>query len=175
MTDQVLEDNHFIFRGHSASIDCVSMLNDEQFVSGGQDGKICLWQLTRKKRVCEHIDAHETNAGIPRWISSVCAAKMTDLCVTGSSDGFVRLWECNVEEKRLRQVGALPVVRMHTALSRRSPRVDATFTSAGVREWPGSVLGRRLRVRRSGPGAQARALVARAGGAQPALCSSLAP
>jgi ribosomal RNA-processing protein 9 len=35
---KVLEESQLLFKNHSASVDCVSMINEEHFVSGSEDG-----------------------------------------------------------------------------------------------------------------------------------------
>ena len=35
---KVLEESQLLFKTHTASVDCVSMFNEEHFVSGSEDG-----------------------------------------------------------------------------------------------------------------------------------------
>lgn len=46
------------FRGHHGSIDCIALLNDVYFVSGGDDGAINFWSTKRKKPICVMRNAH---------------------------------------------------------------------------------------------------------------------
>ena len=51
-------------RGHHGSIDCVGLLNDEYFVSGGDDGAINFWSAKRKKPIVVVRNAHDG-----KWIT----------------------------------------------------------------------------------------------------------
>ena len=46
------------FRGHHGSIDCVALVNDEYFVSGGDDSAINFWSAKRKKPIVVIRNAH---------------------------------------------------------------------------------------------------------------------
>ena len=35
---KIVEESQLLYRGHSASIDCLSLVNEELFVTGAQDG-----------------------------------------------------------------------------------------------------------------------------------------
>ncbi|KAJ2390187.1 pre-rRNA processing protein [Coemansia sp. RSA 2611] len=87
-------------------IDCVAMIDEECFVTGSDSGAICLWSVQKKKPVFIHHLAHgvfpsPTDAAEqqqppipprPFWISALCAVPLTDLFLSASSDGAIRLW-----------------------------------------------------------------------------------
>lgn len=100
---KVAEETHLVFRGHKSSIDCVQYLTDCSFVSAGQDGSLCLWKDAQKSPVRSVAAAHGLQApgGSANWISSLAAIKMSNVVATGSSDGFVRLWNASAEERQL--------------------------------------------------------------------------
>ena len=51
-------DTQLVFRGQMAAIDCVDIVKDDVFVSGGQDGALALWS-TRKKKPADLVqEAH---------------------------------------------------------------------------------------------------------------------
>ncbi len=107
---KIAHETHLVYRGHKASIDCVTMLNDNHFASGGQDGTIHLWKDSQKKPVAAAQMAHGTErSSIPRWITSLTALKMSDLIVSGSHDGMMRLWQADAEKRLLQERMALPV------------------------------------------------------------------
>jgi ribosomal RNA-processing protein 9 len=113
---KVEENAHLVFRGgHKAAIDTVKILNDEQFLSGSQDGKLCLWTYGKKSPIATVQAAHglendstsssssssssshgnsnsTTNRGTPRWITSLHTIKASDIAITGSYDGYIKLW-----------------------------------------------------------------------------------
>eukprot|EP01104_Vermistella_antarctica_P013138 TRINITY_DN3934_c0_g1_i2.p1 TRINITY_DN3934_c0_g1~~TRINITY_DN3934_c0_g1_i2.p1 ORF type:complete len:601 (+),score=116.18 TRINITY_DN3934_c0_g1_i2:219-1805(+) len=100
---KVVEESQLVFRGHSASIDCVKMISDDMYLAGSQDGGVSLWSNNKKKPIFVRQRAHgstlapegvrDTVPPSPRWISSVAACSHTDLVASGSNDGMLRLWE----------------------------------------------------------------------------------
>lgn len=73
------------------SIDCVAMLDDGHFVSGGDSGSISLWHAGKKKPIFTQAFAHGVDAPAEgstappgaRWITSLAALRGTDLFVSG--------------------------------------------------------------------------------------------
>ncbi|WVF69527.1 hypothetical protein IAT40_004305 [Kwoniella sp. CBS 6097] len=87
------------------SIDCVCMLDDQHFLSGGDSGSISLWSTGKKKPIFTHAFAHGTTDAVdtvtdeeihgqigPRWITSLAALRGTNLFASGSYDGQIRFW-----------------------------------------------------------------------------------
>ncbi|KAF1794865.1 G-protein beta WD-40 repeat [Phytophthora cactorum] len=79
---KIPEETQLVFYGNSGSMDCVKMVTDEYYVTGGDDGSLSLWFNGRKKPVCVVPNAHDG-----KWISSVAVMPRTDLVASGSSDG----------------------------------------------------------------------------------------
>lgn len=93
---KIVEESQLIFNGHGGSIDCVKLINEENFLSCGADGQLCVWGCLKKKPLCSVGCAHgkdETNDQ-PMWISSIATLLNTDLVASGSRDGAIRLWQC---------------------------------------------------------------------------------
>ncbi|XP_050299763.1 U3 small nucleolar RNA-interacting protein 2 [Anthonomus grandis grandis] len=92
---KITEETQLIYNGHTGNIDNVRLINEEHFISGGDDGQICIWSINRKKplQTIEHAHGKEDANEQPRWITAVAALMNTDLVATGSYDGFVRLWK----------------------------------------------------------------------------------
>ena len=60
----------------------------------------------KKKPVCTVKSAHGREAANdqPRWISALATQHNTDLIVSGSHDGFVRIWKAEAKQRSLVQV-----------------------------------------------------------------------
>ncbi|KAI7945135.1 hypothetical protein MJO28_010830 [Puccinia striiformis f. sp. tritici] len=85
------------------SIDCVCMIDDKLFLSGGDSGSICLWTTGKKKAVFTEPLAHGSEAitvtgttdeiiNQPRWVTSIYCIPYSDLFISGSWDGLVKIW-----------------------------------------------------------------------------------
>ncbi|KAI8453918.1 WD40-repeat-containing domain protein [Phakopsora pachyrhizi] len=85
------------------SIDCVCMVDDRLFLSGGDSGSISLWTTSKKKAIFTHSLAHgvervavtgTTNEIVcqPRWITSLYCIPYSDTFMSGSWDGSLRIW-----------------------------------------------------------------------------------
>ncbi|GJJ14571.1 hypothetical protein Clacol_008836 [Clathrus columnatus] len=84
------------------SVDCVAMVDEHNFLSGGDSGSISLWSTTKKKPVFTYAVAHgleeiesstEGQLHRPRWITSIGCLLYGDTFASGSWDGHVRLWK----------------------------------------------------------------------------------
>ncbi|GJQ13803.1 hypothetical protein GpartN1_g5594.t1 [Galdieria partita] len=102
---KVYEDSQLIFRGHNASIDCVTFVTGNQFVSGSEDGSLALWSRLKRKPVLYIHDAHDEKrrkrdshpspiSSSPLWVTSVASIFRSDLAASGSADGHIMLWKC---------------------------------------------------------------------------------
>lgn len=89
-------------------IDAYRMLNEDWFTTGGEDGSLALWFAMKKKPAVLVPAAHGYSAaGVPRWISAIGCLKQSDLVVSGSNDGSIRLWRADVDARSLEQVSQL--------------------------------------------------------------------
>ncbi|ODQ48259.1 hypothetical protein PICMEDRAFT_16058 [Pichia membranifaciens NRRL Y-2026] len=97
------------------SIDCVSMIDDSHFVTGSDNGNIALWSLNKKKPLftkrishgiqpaskADHasaeVDQPLAEAQIPEpqpfWITSIYAIPYSDIFISGSWDGSLKIWK----------------------------------------------------------------------------------
>lgn len=106
---KIAQESHLVFRGHTSSVDCIQILTDTSVVSGGQDGSICLWKETAKKPVAVARCAHGSERSNTRWLVSLASLKMSDLVVSGSHDGFVRIWQANADAAQLQELASIPM------------------------------------------------------------------
>lgn len=91
---KIVEESQLIFNGHGGSIDTVKLINEENFLSCGDDGQLCVWGSLKKKPLCSIPDAHgrdETN-NAPNWISSIATLLNTDLVASGTRYHTIRLY-----------------------------------------------------------------------------------
>lgn len=92
---KVVEASQLVFRrARTTSLDCVSMMMETRFFSGGDDGAVCLWQANKKKPVAVVEHSHGKGNGCEQWVSSVAAIRGTDVAISGAGDGMVRFWKC---------------------------------------------------------------------------------
>mgnify|MGYP003386042852 CR=1 FL=1 len=126
---RVQEESHLVYRGQKSIVDTISVLTGDSFVSGDENGSICVWKMTQKRPSAEITRAHGTYSDMSvcsnisgttnnntnntpntpnkpntnannRWISSLSAIRMSDTFASGSSDGYVRLWSVDMNKNR---------------------------------------------------------------------------
>ncbi|KAG1752077.1 WD40-repeat-containing domain protein [Suillus lakei] len=99
------------------SIECVAMIDETTFVSGGDTGSICLWNTQKKKPVYTQTLCHgfheiqSSTEGLvrtPRWITAVASLRYSDMFVSGSWNGDVRLWKLDQKLRSFSLVGSIP-------------------------------------------------------------------
>ncbi|WBW70957.1 U3 snoRNP-associated protein Rrp9 [Schizosaccharomyces osmophilus] len=119
---KIVEESQLVFRsgGNSikmtggymeGSVDCVTIVDENHFITGSDNGVLALWSLQRKKPVYTYPLAHGLDTPLaperhsaektplestpppqPRWITSLRALPYANLFVSGSWDGTIRLW-----------------------------------------------------------------------------------
>ncbi len=100
---KLAEETHLIFRGGAklTSADCISSMKDDWFLTGHDNGSLNLWMITKKRAAGSIQNAHgfygssnsTTNStGVPRGIATCASLGGSDLAITGSNDGYMRLW-----------------------------------------------------------------------------------
>jgi len=106
------EENKFV----EGSLECVAMVDETTFLSGGDSGSICLWNLHRKKPVFTEGVAHglhevhsETEGIIrtPRWITALASLRYSDLFMSGSWEGDIRIWKIDAKLNSFSLVGKI--------------------------------------------------------------------
>ena len=110
------------------SIDRVAVIENDVFVTGSDNGSLCLWNSQKKKPVFtqplthgleEPLRPDEASAEVhlgpdfrlpepqPRWVTALASVPLSDLVVTGSCDGCVRIWAVGKEKRSLKPLGVL--------------------------------------------------------------------
>lgn len=109
-------------------MDRVAMIDEEMFVTGGDNGSISLWSMHKKKPVFTLQLAHGSDPAPtaeeqftgsvnpepsvvareqPRWITALKTIPYSDVVLSGSWDGFVRAWRVSDDKKKLEAVSVL--------------------------------------------------------------------
>eukprot|EP01096_Ripella_sp_DP13-Kostka_P015977 TRINITY_DN7647_c0_g1_i2.p1 TRINITY_DN7647_c0_g1~~TRINITY_DN7647_c0_g1_i2.p1 ORF type:complete len:487 (+),score=171.41 TRINITY_DN7647_c0_g1_i2:34-1494(+) len=110
---KIADQKQLVFRGQKASIDCLSIVHDEAYVSGAQDGSVALWSTQKKKPVFVTDRAHRFETPMPGWssdtpwVSSVAVIRNTDLCFSGSCNGFLNAYR--IQDTKLTRLPRVPM------------------------------------------------------------------
>jgi len=113
------------------SMDCVTMIDEEHFVTGSDNGSISFWAINKKKPIFTVSVAHgkpdplppsrytaesdvSTSAfppppSQPRPITALAAVPYSDTFFSGSHDGYVRVWRISSDKKRIEPIGRLGI------------------------------------------------------------------
>ncbi|TBU38033.1 WD40-repeat-containing domain protein [Dichomitus squalens] len=122
------------------SMECVALIDETTFVSGGDSGSISLWSTQRKKPVFTRALAHGMDLSQveaediktirkPRWITALGSLRYSDLFASGSWNGEIRLWKLDAKLKSFSLVGSLLALGVVNSLQFISPP-QAFYTSA---------------------------------------------
>lgn len=98
---KVAADTHLLFAHHSASVDAVAAVHSDRFVTGSEDGQMMLWSSNSKKpqaTVAAHGGA---------WVSAVAAIRQSDVVLSGSQTGAVKVWKTATGEALGKKKGKL--------------------------------------------------------------------
>lgn len=117
----------------AGSLDCVAALPPQHFVTGSDSGSISLWSVHKKKalftvqtahgvdlpapfedttsesdpKLISELKQHDTRRPIPRAITALVALPGTDVVLSGSWDGWVRVWKLSDDKRTLTSLGTL--------------------------------------------------------------------
>ena len=91
------EEKQFVYNGGGikASIDCVSMFNNNYCVTGSQDSILCFCDLSKKKLV----SFVKNEYGEENWITAVSTLRLRKFFATGSYNGFLKFWSISDDRK----------------------------------------------------------------------------
>ena len=121
---KIPEESQLVFNGHKLSImECVSMLNEELFVTGSQDNSVCVWHINKKKPIATQRPVHSPGS----WICSIAAMRNTECFWTGSNDGVVKLWACSNEYRSMECLKEVAVVGTVNSISISPEQTQVMF------------------------------------------------
>lgn len=109
------------------SIDRIALIDEETFITGSDNGALCLWNLQKKKPVFtvplahgveppltpeeafaeQDPDPNVPGPPLPRWITALATVPYSDLILSGSWDGSLRVWRITADKKRIESVGVV--------------------------------------------------------------------
>ncbi|TQS37716.1 hypothetical protein Golomagni_01798 [Golovinomyces magnicellulatus] len=127
-------------RTFEGSMDRIAMIDEEMFVTGSDNGSISLWVIHKKKPIftmplCHGteppLSCDEASAEInpsskiipepqPRWITALATIPYSDVVLSGSWDGVLRVWKVSEDKKKLEAVGIIDSVTPDDANTRNS-------------------------------------------------------
>jgi WD40 repeat protein len=88
-----------------------------------------VWNVSKKKPVFVVANAHpDPLTGKPCWITSVCCVRHSDLVISGSSNGEIKLWKLN--EKSFVQISSTKIVSISNAESRERNFISSSLLSS---------------------------------------------
>ena len=112
---------------NEGSIDRIAMIDEDLFVTGSDNGSIALWSVSKKKPLHVEPLAHgidpplkptESSAEVhpnldnipaptPRWITALKTIPYSDVILSGSWDGYIRVWKLSEDKKKIESLGTL--------------------------------------------------------------------
>ncbi|GAV67259.1 WD40 domain-containing protein [Cephalotus follicularis] len=157
---KVPEESRLIFRAPASSLECCCFINNDEFLSGSDDGSVELWSILKKKPAYIVKNAHALLAAnndicsqIPNghlengdhkpesyhsssaysWVSSVTVCRGSDIAASGAGNGSIRLWALESDAKNIRPLFDLPLVGFVNSLDLAK---SGQFLIAGVGQEP---------------------------------------
>lgn len=117
----------------TGSLDCVAALPPNHFVTGSDSGAISLWSVHKKKSlftiqtahgvdqprpledataeidpaVLERLRRSDKRRPVPRAITALTALPGTDIVLSGSWDGWIRIWKLSDDKRSLISLGVV--------------------------------------------------------------------
>jgi len=128
---KIAEESQLVFNGPATSIDSVKLLNEEHWMSAGEDGHLATWGVMKKKPFAAVQNCHgqDESNGDPHWVSALATLYNTDMVATGSRDGWVRIWKVGEGFKTLTQVQQIKMTGFVNSLSISA---DGQYLVAGL-------------------------------------------
>ena len=70
---KIVEESQLVYNGPQSSLDCVKLLNEEHWVTAGEDGHLAVWGINKKKPLA--VVGAQTLMRIVQSLSSVLSCK----------------------------------------------------------------------------------------------------
>eukprot|EP00088_Acartia_fossae_P030393 TRINITY_DN3135_c0_g1_i3.p1 TRINITY_DN3135_c0_g1~~TRINITY_DN3135_c0_g1_i3.p1 ORF type:complete len:461 (-),score=88.09 TRINITY_DN3135_c0_g1_i3:2-1384(-) len=116
---KIVEESQLVFNVPTCSIDLVRLLNEEHWVTAGEDGHLAVWGVMRKKPLAMVEKCHGVDSinGEPNWVSSLGTLYNSDMVATGSRDGSIRIWSVGEAFKSIIPVRTIELAGFINCLS----------------------------------------------------------
>ncbi|KAL2191177.1 WD40 repeat-like protein [Thermothelomyces heterothallicus CBS 203.75] len=152
---------------HEGSMDRVAMIDDDIFVTGSDNGDLALWSIQRKKPLHVIPRAHGIEPPLkpseasadevpdpsvvpapqPRGITALRTIPYSDVILSGSWDGYVRVWKLSEDKRKIEAVGVLGGASATTTTAAAAAAAATTPTSNETRDKEKEELNRGFLVR----------------------------
>ncbi|KAK2039081.1 WD domain-containing protein [Colletotrichum somersetense] len=137
---------------HEGSMDRVAMIDDELFVTGSDNGSLALWSVTKKKPLHIYPMAHGLEQALrpdevsadhkpdpsivpppqPRWITALKTIPYSDVILSGSWDGCIRVWRLSEDKRKIEAAGVLTSEAEQASRAGKNKPEDAAGGLKGV-------------------------------------------
>ncbi len=134
------------------SIDRVALIDEETFVTGSDNGALSLWTMHKKKPVFTVRAAHGLDPllkpeeafaeakpdqkvpgePLPRWITALATIPYSDLILSGSWDGEVRVWRVSEDKRKIEALGTVGEAGVKATVNRSLATPPANTKIRGV-------------------------------------------
>jgi ribosomal RNA-processing protein 9 len=119
-------------------MDRVAMIDEEMFVTGGDNGSLSLWTMHKKKPIFTLPLSHGMDTPLapeeasaetkpdraivpqpqPRWITALATIPYSDVILSGSWDGQVRAWRVSDDKKKIESLNAIGTSELNQPVAR---------------------------------------------------------
>lgn len=144
----------------TGSVDCVAALPPAHFVTGSDSGSIQLWSVHRKKpvftietahgvedpeplekvssesseEVLERLKKGDARRPIAREITALASLPGTDVIVSGSWDGWVRIWKVSDDKRSLLSLGVVGIPEQNSTNAPMNGTLENAFPNGHVKD-----------------------------------------
>ena len=139
---KIIDEVHLEFIGPKTPLFAIALLNEDIYVTGGQDGSIHLWSTQKRKPLFEYKVAHGPAPHESfNWITSLAAVRYSDLFASGSATGEIRLWKLSESKDSFSLLTTIPLTGVINSLQFSK---SGKYLIAGVAQEPR--MGRWIRI-----------------------------
>eukprot|EP00826_Nyctotherus_ovalis_P053707 TRINITY_DN7006_c0_g1_i4.p2 TRINITY_DN7006_c0_g1~~TRINITY_DN7006_c0_g1_i4.p2 ORF type:complete len:172 (+),score=29.69 TRINITY_DN7006_c0_g1_i4:1076-1591(+) len=98
------DETQLLYKSACQALDCVHAVNEKHFVTTGEQATMELWSLAKRTPIFTLENTHNS-----LWICSVAGLRNADLLATGSTDGYVNLYQFTDKQSSIQQIRQIPL------------------------------------------------------------------